>query len=224
MKIELQYRPAYAMARIGLNPGEVIQAESGAMVSMSSNVKIQTHKSQQGGILKSLKVMALGGESFWMNSFSVENGTGEVILSPTLPGDIETIPLNGTVLVQSASYLASDPSIDIDTQFQGMKGFFSGESLFFLKCSGNGNLLVSSYGGIEELDIDGDMIVDTGHIVAFESGLSYSIQKFGGWKSFFLGGEGLTMKFSGKGKMWIQTRNTPDLGKWFRDSLPPIRK
>ncbi|MCC5814938.1 MAG: TIGR00266 family protein [Leptospira sp.] len=224
MNIELQYKPAYAIARVNLSAGESVKAESGAMVSMSSNVKIKTGRAQSGSLLKSLKVMALGGESFWMNTFTAENNPGEVILAPTLPGDVQKLDLQGTVFVQSTSFLASEIGIELDTKFQGMKGFFSGESLFFLKCSGRGALILSSYGGIEEIDVDGEIIVDTGHIVAFEEGLNYRIQKFGGWKSFFLGGEGLTMRFSGKGKMWIQTRNTPDLGKWFREVLPPIQK
>lgn len=224
MNIELQYKPAYAIARVTLGNGESVKAEAGAMVSMSSNMKITTGKSQSGSFLKSLKVMALGGESFWMNTFTSENGPGEVILAPTLPGDDQKVDLRGTVYVQSTSYLASDTSIELDTKFQGMKGFFSGESLFFLKCTGNGSLVLASYGGIEEIDLDGELIVDTGHIVAFEEGIQYRIQKFGGWKSFFLGGEGLTMRFSGKGKMWIQTRNTPDLGKWFYEKLPPIHR
>lgn len=224
MNIEILYKPAYAIAKVNLESGESIRAESGAMMSMSSNIQIQTTKAQQGGILKSLKVMALGGESFWMNTFTANNGRGEVLLAPTLPGDVALVPIRGKLYVQSTSFLASDTQIDLDTKFQGMKGLFSGESLFFLQCSGEGNVILSSYGGIEEVDVDGELIVDTGHIVAFQEGLEYKIQKFGGWKSFFLGGEGLTMRFFGRGKIWIQTRNTPNLGSWLRNVLPPIQK
>jgi uncharacterized protein (TIGR00266 family) len=218
MNIEIQYKPAYAIARVSLNDGESIKAESGSMMSMTSNMSIQTNRAQKG-IFKSLKLMALGGESFWMNTFT-SKGNGEVLLAPTLPGDVILVNLQGTVFVQSSSYMGSHPGIELDTQFQGLKGFFSGESLFFIKCSGSGSLILSSYGGIEELDVDGEMIVDTGHIVAFQESLTYKIQRFGGWKSFFLGGEGLTMKFSGKGRIWVQSRNTASLGKWFHKVLP----
>ncbi|PJZ70156.1 TIGR00266 family protein [Leptospira perolatii] len=224
MKISLLYKPSYCVAKVDLASGESIKAEAGAMMSMSSGMNIETHKAQKGGLLKSLKAAFLGGESFWMNTFTA-NQAGEVLLAPTLPGDIENVNLNGkTVFVQSSSFLAASPSIDIDTKFQGLKGFFSGESLFFLKLSGNGDLLISSYGGIETLDVEGDFIVDTGHIVAFEEGLNYKITKFGGWKSFFFGGEGLVARFQGKGKLWIQSRNVPGLGAWFRSELPPKKR
>ncbi|TGK00608.1 TIGR00266 family protein [Leptospira semungkisensis] len=223
MNIQLLYKPSYSIAKVNLSSGESIKAEAGALMSMSSHIQIQTAKAQQGGLFKSLKAAFLGGESFWMNTFTAPQA-GEVLLAPTLPGDVEKLDLNGTVFVQSSSFLAADPKIDIDTKFQGLKGFFSGESLFFLKLSGNGPLVISSYGGIEVLDVEGEFIVDTGHIVAFEEGLQYEITKFGGWKSFFLGGEGFVAKFKGKGRLWIQSRNVPSLGSWFREELPPKKQ
>lgn len=221
MDIDIKYNPSYALAIIQLNDGEALKAESGAMVSKSTNVSIETHKAQKGGLLKSLKTKMLGGESFWMNTFSTQGGAGEVSVAPMLPGDILKIDLSGTVFVQSTSFLASTPGIEMDTQFQGLKGFFSGESLFFLKLSGQGPLLLSSYGGIEEISVDGEFIVDTGHIVAFQEGLNYKITKFGGWKSFFLGGEGLVAQFNGTGKLWVQSRNVSGLGGWLGEKLPP---
>ncbi len=225
MQIDIKYNPSYALALVSLEPGEEIKAEGGAMVSMSSNVKIETHKAvKKQGLLKSLKAAVLGGESFWMNTFSVQAGKGDVTLAPTLPGDITKMAINGTVFVQSSSFLAGSTNLDFDTKFQGMKGFLSGESLFFLKISGDGDLLLSSYGGIEEREINGSMIVDTGHIVAFEEGLEYKIKKFGGWKSFFFSGEGLIMEFTGKGKIWMQSRNVTSLGGWLKKMLPPKKQ
>ncbi len=224
MNIDIKYKPSYALAQVSLGDGEQIKAESGAMVSKTTNVGIETHKAQKGGLLKSLKSAFLGGESFWMNTFTANGGEGEVTLAPTLPGDISKIDLNGTVFVQSSSFLASTPAIEMDTKFQGLKGFFSGESLFFLKLSGSGPLLLASFGGIEEITVNGEFVVDTGHIVAFEEGLNYEIKKFGGWKSFFLGGEGLVAYFKGNGRIWVQTRNTPGLGGFLRSELPPKQR
>jgi uncharacterized protein (TIGR00266 family) len=222
MNIDIQYNPSYALATVSLSGGEKIKAEGGAMVSMSTNIEIQTHKSnKKGGIFKALKSAVLGGESFWMNTFTAQNGDGEVSLAPTLPGDIAKVNVNGTLYVQSSSFLAGPEDLDIDTKFQGLKGLFSGEKLFFLKLSGVGEVLLSSYGGIEELDVDGKIIVDTGHIVAFSEGMDYKIKKFGGWKSFFFSGEGLILEFSGKGKVWIQSRNVSAFGKWLGTVLPP---
>lgn len=222
MRVEIKYDPSYSMAIVHLDQGEGIQSEGGAMVGKSPNITIETHRaSKGGGILKSLKAAFLAGESFWMNTFRAEGGTGEVALAPTLPGDIKMLQVGKTLFVQSSSYLAGSPELSIDTKFQGLKGFFSGESLFFLKISGAGILLLSSYGGIEEIQVKGGIIVDTGHIVAFEEGLTYEIKKMGGWKSFFFSGEGLVCHFKGEGRIWVQSRNVPGLTKWLRAKLPP---
>lgn len=221
MKIDIKYNPSYALAIVSLGIGEQIKAEGGAMVSKSAHVSIETKKASSGGLLKSLKSAFLGGTSFWMNTFTAQGSVGEVTLAPTLPGDIKKLDVAGTVFVQSSSFLASAPTLDIDTQFQGIKGFFSGESLFFLKISGTGPILIASYGGIEELIVNGSLLVDTGHIVAFQDSLTYKVEKLGGWKSFFLGGEGLVCRFNGSGKVWVQSRNVSSLTTWLRDKLPP---
>lgn len=195
------------------------------MVAKSDNISIETHKAQKGGLFKSLKGMLLGGESFWMNTFTAHSSQGHVKLAPTLPGDIARVDLQSqTVYVQSTGFLASTPDIEIDTKFQGLKGFLSGESLFFLKLSGTGPLLIASYGGMQAIDVADSFIIDTGHIVAFEDSLTYEIAKFGGWKNFFLGGEGIVAKFKGTGRVWVQSRNVPSLGKWLRANLPPKKR
>ena len=49
-----------------------------------------------------------------MNIFTAQGGPGEITLAPTLPGDIVSIPMNGPSLaIQSTSYLASTPGINI---------------------------------------------------------------------------------------------------------------
>ena len=49
MQIDIGYRPAHSMAKVSLNHGESIMAESGAMVGMSTNVQMQTGMSQNSG-------------------------------------------------------------------------------------------------------------------------------------------------------------------------------
>ncbi len=102
--------------------------------------------------------------------------------------------------------------MDLDTQFQGFKGFFSGESLFLLRASGTGDFWFSSYGAILEIPVEGDYVVDTGYIVAFEDSLNYNVELMGGLsfrslKTGILGGEGLVCRFTGSGRLWVQSRN-----------------
>ena len=99
------------------------------------------------------------------------------------------------------SYLGSAPGLDIDTQFQGLRGVFSGESLSFITVAGVGPLLVNAFGLITEVEVEGGLTVDTGHVVAFEESLQYSIGRAGGsWVSSFLTSEGLVMDFTGHGR------------------------
>ena len=73
-----------------------------------------------------------------------------------------------------------------------------------LRCSGAGDMLVASYGAIFEMELPaGESTRSTpGHIVAFEEGIGYQVNKVGGWKSTILSGEGLVATFTGPGKLW----------------------
>lgn len=198
------------MLTMELAPGEQFQAETGAMVALSG-CEIETKSS--GGFLKGLKKMAFGGESFFLNTFTAGAGGGWVSFAPSGSGDImsyDVVP-GRELFIQGGSYLASNTTIQTDTKFQGMKGFFSGESMFFIRAftESQGRVYFNSFGAIKPIQIQpGQTItVDTGHVVAFESSVQYSVNKLGGLKSALLGGEGLVMNFTGQGTVWVQTRN-----------------
>lgn len=220
MEFEITHRPAYAQLSLELERGESVRAEAGAMVSHTEGIDVETKA--EGGILKSLSRSVFGGESFFMNTFSAtENGTLQ--LAPALSGDIEHRLLDGgTLYVQSTSFIASDPSIDVDTKFGGGKTFFGGEGLFMLKLSGTGPVFISSYGAIDEHTVEpGEtLVVDTGHIVAFEETLDFDVRRVGGLKSTLFSGEGLICEFSGEGKVWTQTRSPSAFLAWLIPKLP----
>jgi uncharacterized protein (TIGR00266 family) len=103
MKTEILYAPSYSLAIISMSRGEIIQAESGAMVSMTEGVDMQT--STKGGVLKGLKRAALGGESMFINTFTAEDDA-EITMAPAFPGDLRQMRLeNETLYVQSGSYM-----------------------------------------------------------------------------------------------------------------------
>jgi uncharacterized protein (TIGR00266 family) len=168
----------------------------------------------------------LGGESFFMNTFTASGPDAHVLFAPALPGDIVNWELDGrTVFLQSGSYLASSQDIDIDSKWGGAKTFFSREGLFMLKCAGTGNLLVSSYGAIATVDlVDGQTyIVDSGHMVGWDEGVKYEVQKAGSWKSTILGGEGLVVHLTGAGRVYVQTRSQDAFLDWLIPKLPTQR-
>ncbi len=218
MRYEILGKPSYSMLRVQLENGEKIRAEAGAMVSMSSNISMETRA--QGGIFSSLKRSFLGGESFFMNTFLAKDGPAEISLAPTLVGDIERITMTEqTLYVRSGSYLASTGDIIVDTKWGGAKTFFGGEGLFLLKISGTGSLFLSAYGAIVEKTVEGSYVVDTSHIVAFDESLTFKVKKAGNWKSFFFSGEGLVCEFHGNGKLLFQTRNTDAFVSWMRSKV-----
>ncbi len=224
MKVQIEFSPSFAIANLGLDAGEAVRAEAGAMVSMSSNIGMETKA--QGGMLGGLKRMALGGESFFIKTYSAQEAPGEVTVAPALPGDVLHLQLAGqTVFVQSGSYLACGTGIEVDTKWGGAKTFFSGEGLFMLKCTGTGDLVLSSYGAIKTLDLAQGQTytMDTGHMVAFSEGTGYDVQKVGGWKSTLLSGEGLVVKLTGPGRVWMQTRSPNGFLAWLVPQLPASR-
>ena len=111
--------------------------------------------------------------------------------------------------------------IEIDTKWGGAKTFFSGEGLFLLKLEGNGDVFLSSFGGVEKIELKNEsLIVDTGHIVAFDDNLEFKVKKVGGLKSTILSGEGLVAEFTGEGNVWIQTRSISSYIGWLSSLIP----
>lgn len=222
MQIDIGYRPAHSLAKVTLNHGEQIMAESGAMVGMSTNVQMQTQST--GGMMGGLKRM-FGGESFFRNTFTASNGPGEVLLAHALCGDMVTLDMTpGGYFLTSSTYIASTPTVQIETKLGGMKSFFSGEGVFVMKATSQqpGQLLIGAFGGIEQVDCDGNMVIDTGHLVAWDSSLTYKVGKSGsGWIASFLSGEGLVCHFQGQGRIWMQSRNPPAYGQEIAKMLPP---
>jgi uncharacterized protein (TIGR00266 family) len=220
MNVSVKYQPSYSLAIVQLRKGEAIQAESGAMVSMSAHMGIET--GMKGGIFGALKRTVLGGESVFFNTFTAQVADAEITLAPSLPGDIlHTHHGGGTLYIQSGSFLAADPSLDIDTKWGGAKTFFGSEGLFLLKATGAGDLILSSYGAIHHVKVAGDPYVcDTGHVVAFTDGLTFDVRQVGGMKSTLLSGEGLVCEFRGSGDLYIQTRSTQAFLSWLIPRLP----
>ncbi len=205
---EVLHQPSFALAVLHLQAEQSIQAEAGAMVSMSANVELQSQ--MKGGMFGALK-RAVGGESAFVSTFTARGGAGEVTLAPGGPGDIAAIDMaHQAFFVQSSSYLAGDVGLVIDTKWGGAKSFFGGEGLFVMQVQGSGVLLVSSYGAIhrKRLAAGERYVVDTGHLVAWEGTTAYTLRKAtAGFFRSMVSGEGIVAEFSGPGEILIQTRN-----------------
>lgn len=206
---EVKHAGSFVMASIILQPEQTINAEAGAMISMSGNVEL--HSEMKGGVFGALK-RAVGGESAFVSTFTARGRSGEVNFAPGTPGDITGIEMRNQMFrVQASSYLAGDPALKVDTKFGGAKSFFGGEGLFVLEISGTGLLLISSFGAITRkvLQPGEQYVVDTGHLVAWEAHMQYNLRRAAksGFFRSMTSGEGLVAEFNGPGEILIQTRN-----------------
>lgn len=220
MNIEIVHRPSYSLAVARLDPNERIRAETGAMVSMSGGVDIETKA--EGGIMKSLGRALLGGESFFQNFFVASPQGGEVTLAPELPGDMMLIEMKGEkLMIQAGSYVASESGVELTAKIS-VKAFMAAEGISMLEASGTGKLLVSSYGAIFEHQIGAGekYVVDTSHLVAFDAGMGVQPKAVGGIKSTLFSGEGLVVELTGPGALYMQTRSPQALINWIIPQLP----
>lgn len=210
--------PDFAYVTVQIPANEMLKVEASAMATMDTHISMKTK--MRGGLGR-----LVTGESIFLNEFSAEGAPGEVGIAPGAPGDLDHVYLDGeTIYLQNSAYVASTAGIEVETKWQGLtKGFFSGESLFLIRCLGKGDLWFSSYGGIINIDVDGDYVVDSGNIVAFTEGLDYKVSKVGGYKSLFFSGEGFVCRFSGKGKVWLQTRKVGAFAAWLSPFRPTKR-
>ncbi len=229
MQHTIEHGPSFAWLRARLAPGETVCAEAGSMVARSPKLSMTTRLNAGKGVGFGSKVLAvltaimrrlLGREGLFVNEFSGPEG-GEVILAPTLAGSIVRHVLDGrhSLLVQAGSYLASTGDVTAKLRWGGLRTLFGGEGLFLLECSGQGELFVNAYGGIVEIEVDGQYIADTGHVVAFESTLDFRVRGLGGLKSLLFSGEGLVCEFRGRGRLFIQSRNVRALVGWITPLL-----
>lgn len=216
----------FKAALVKIEPGERFTSESGAMFRASDNVEIDvtTRTRSSGGLFAGIRRM-FAEESFFLSEYrSIDGRMGEIGLAPKLPGDVSVIDCTGNSrwICTGGSYVGSSERLDLDTQFQGVGGIFSGESLSFLEVDGEGDLIVSAFGAIRKIDVDGAITVDTGHVVAFEDSLGYSLGKAGGSRiQSFLASEGITLNFTGRGNLYVQSHNPDEWGRSLGGLLPP---
>ena len=220
-------RGSFGSVLVKIGPGETFVSESGAMFRASDNVDIDVttrNRSGGGGLMSGVRRM-MAGESFFLSTYRTRDGApGEVALAPTLAGEVAFIECRGggRWLCAGGSFLGASQGLDLDTQFQGLRGALSGESLSFLAASGVGELLVSAFGSVQTIEVDGKLTVDTGHVVAFQDTLEYSLDRAGGsWIQSFLASEGVVLNFSGRGTVYVQSHNPDEFGRRLGGMMPP---
>jgi uncharacterized protein (TIGR00266 family) len=193
---------------ISLSPQEKIYADSGKLVSKSEGV-IMTPR-LVGGIINALE-RKITGATGMLTEFSSPSGIGSVSLAGVFPGKIKEIVLkDGEVFIsEDYAFLAAEGTVKFTIQMVGLGAAFYGQAGIVLqKFVGPGSVFIHVVGDIVEYDLDenGSLEVDPGHIAGFDGGLNYKITFVDNIRTAMFGGVGLFLaKFTGKGRVILHS-------------------
>ena len=210
---------------VSMRQGEKIYCESDAMVMMEAALDLKGKIT--GGIGAAIMRRFANGESFFQQHIEAVRGDGDCLLAPTLPGAMQILDLgNQQYMLSDGAFVAATSSVELKvrTQSLGNALFAQSGGFFITETSGVGQVAVSGFGGISQLEVEPgrDIIIDNSHVVAWDSALRYEISVTTGGNSGFLSnlvnsqtsGEGMVLRFSGKGKILICSRNSASFQAW----------
>jgi uncharacterized protein (TIGR00266 family) len=220
---------------VSMKRGEEVSCESNAMVMMEGNLDLKGE--MKGGFWSAVGRRLANGESFFTQSIRAARGDGDTILAPVLPGDIHPLDCGSgrQYFVNDGAFLAAESGVILKVQTQSIgRALFAGTGGFFVgRTEGQGKLIVSGFGTVMELAVDhpadNPMTIDNNHVVAWDANLSYepslSTNRSSGFLSSLVNsvvsGEGVVLKFWGRGKVVICSRNRSDFVSWLGSQIAP---
>lgn len=216
---------------VKLAHGEKLTCESDSMVMMETNLELSGE--MNGGFLQALGRRIANGESFFQQSIQAVHGAGETLLSPNLPGDILLLKcgVGRQYRMNDGAFLASSDSVKVEMKSQGIgQALFGGTGGFFIgETSGKGDLAISGFGTVFELEVTDKtpVIIDNYHVVAWDYNLHYELSLTTKKSSGFLNnlvnsvtsGEGIVTKFKGNGKVVVCSRNRGSFVSWLGSQI-----
>lgn len=228
MKYQIKGDSDCPMIIARLSEGETIMMESGSMVFMRG-VELQGNLNSKqkgfGGLLGAIGRSIASGESMFITSATGKTEDAIVGIAPSVPGKIIRLEVGGATQyrLNTGSFVCCDKDVAYEMRSQELsRALFSGTGgLFVMETTGKGDIFVSAFGDILELEVTPErpMIIDNEHVVAWDASLEYHIEVASGIIGL-TSGEGLVNKFSGKGKVLIQTRNIHSLATALIPYLP----
>lgn len=224
MQIQVRHNPAFAVARLWLQPNEPARIEAGSMMAHSAGVQLSANTG--GGIMQGLKRSVLSGESFFVTTATAPANGGWIDVSSVLPGDLITLDLtpDRPFFVTRGCWLANSHGAEVTSKWGGARSLFGGEGGFGLQASGHGQVLLSVYGALDVVDLQPgeSIVVDTGHVVAYDLAIPFQLRRAVAGRSIqsVKTGEGLVFEFTGPGRIFMQTRNPDAFQDWIKANAP----
>lgn len=212
---------------VSMRRGETIYCESDAMVMMESTLDLKGK--MKGGLGSALMRTFANGESFFQQHIEATRGDGDCLLSPTLPGAMQIVDVGpNNYIISDGAFVAASSGVDlrVRTQNVGNALFAQSGGFFVTETGGSGQVVVSGFGSMSVLDVEPgkDAIIDNAHVVCWDSTLRYEISITTGTSGGFLGnlinsqtsGEGMVLRFSGRGKVYVCSRNRNAFKAWMQ--------
>lgn len=203
---------------VSLRKGEKIFCESDAMVMMEA--PLQVRGQMRGGLGRALMRRMATGESFFQQEIEAVSGDGDCLLSPTLPGAIELLDVGpgSEYVLTDGSFLAAESTVEVRSRLNTLGGgMFGGTGGFIImEAVGRGKLAISGFGSVFSVDVtpERETVIDNSHAVAWSSTLQYEVGTprtdggfFGNIVNSVTSGEGLVLRFRGRGRVVICSRN-----------------
>eukprot|EP00039_Didymoeca_costata_P033467 m.42505 g.42505 ORF g.42505 m.42505 type:complete len:262 (+) comp9887_c0_seq2:266-1051(+) len=207
---------------VTLGHGEAVRCESDAAVTYSPNIHVTGEMTK--GLLSAMARNMLTGETFFMQILRCVEKNGQAMVAPKQIGDVHVIEevADCPLLMSPGAFLAAGEHVNISSVTQNIVGaMFSGTGLFILEARGVGPVAFSGFGTIIRRDLEQgqEMIVDNGHILAWDATTRYNIElaNRNSILSSVTSGEALVCRFTGPGSIWIQTRNTKGFKQWLNE-------
>ena len=208
------------IVEVELDPGETVIAEAGVMNYMEDDIQFEAKMGDGSdpdqGFFKGI-ASAVGrkmtGESIFMTHFTNHGGQKRHVgFAAPYPGKIVALDMakiGGSITCQKDAFLCAALGTKLSATLNKKigAGFFGGEGFILQRVEGDGKAFIHAGGTIIKKKLQGDSLrIDTGCLVAFTDGIEYSIERAGGMKSMFFGGEGMFLAtLRGHGSVLLQS-------------------
>lgn len=215
---------------VSLRKGETIFCESDAMVMMEAPLDLTG--SMQGGLVRAAMRRLANGESFFQQRIEAKRGDGDCLLAPNMPGGMQVLDVGARQYRMSdGAYVAATERVEVNARMQSLgNALFGGTGGFFIgETQGDGQVVVGGFGSLFTLDVTPgkDIVIDNGHVVAWDSALRYEIaastsQSHGLLRNLtnsVTSGEGVVLRFSGQGQVIVCSRNRQSFLAWLAEKL-----
>lgn len=215
---------------VSMRRGDKIYCESNAMVMMEEALELKGKL--QGGVVQSFLRRFANDESLFQQHIEAVHGDGDCLLSSTLDGDMQILDVGqAQYTLSDGAFVAATDTVNINVKMQGLGGALFGQTGGFLvmHTSGQGQVVVSGFGTLFELEVapGKDVIIDNGHVVCWDSRLTYNLSvstsrstgMLGNLVNSFTSGEGMVLRFSGQGKVVVCSRNRANFLQWLTAKL-----